>query len=165
MGFLDGKRSYGVSDIAKYFDPNTGKLVNLQHTPPGAITLNTAIWVLLALAAIYILFKLSSLTYSYLKSFLNKRKAIAEAIHELKTAHECDQIRLALRNHADAYGHTRNVSLSQWLHQWQTARKHPRQSVHDINLAISLLSSASYGSGQIADISEIRHLLMSNIRK
>lgn len=126
----------------QYFDPDTGRLVRINHTPPRpwvlSLTWRVVIGAVLALLASGLLVLLFRVVRRALQHHRERNAALAA----IRRAKDARQLRQALESVAHAEGFPPNLSLREWAAHWRARhRANP-----DFDHLVSRLSRACYGN-------------------
>ena len=130
----------------QYFDPGTGRLVRVTHTPPRPWVLGwgwrAAMVMVPGLPALWLCLQLYRLSR---RAFRRRREQNA-ALMALKEAADARQLRRALEAVSHAEGFPANLSLREWARHWR-AHHHADPAFDPL---VARLSRACYGkpSGQ-----------------
>jgi hypothetical protein len=125
----------------QYFDPDTGRLARIIHTPPRLLVLSLAwrigIGVSLTLLALWLCLWL----YRFSRRALQHRRQRNAALAAIRQAADARQLRCALEAVAHAEGFPANLSLREWAEHWR-AHHHTNPTFDDL---MARLARARYG--------------------
>lgn len=136
----------------KYFDTETGRLVNVQHTGNTQFSLGTfwlvATGVILFVLLFFILRKALNISLTY----YNKRQKLKKILDELKQATDINRIREVMREFGSLQQWRFNVSLRDWFINWRKCYKTDKMMQELMNK----ITAASYEKQNDEDITRLR---------
>ena len=125
----------------QYFDPDTGRLARVSHTPPRPLVLDIAWRVVISGALSIFSLWLCLRLYRLTRRVLEHRRQHNAALAAIQQASDARQLRRALESVAQAEGFPANLSLREWAEEWRT--RHRAGPAFDELMA--RLSQACYG--------------------
>ncbi len=142
-----------------YFDPDSGKLVDVVYTPQQTLVTTRLIliiaFILLGIFSAYVVFRIFTVIrcyYSYVKNYLR-------SLTELLTAQSCHEIKCALikiRPHP-SQNKKHNITLQYWQHIWQMVGKETPNFITELTQAVY--------RGQTTDLVLIRNDILSYVAR
>jgi hypothetical protein len=143
----------------QYFDPRSGKLRTVNHTPQRPVVLDPA-WRLLIIACLlYLAYRMTRGLLAHAQRGWRKRRLQQRAMKQLAQARTADELRRALLTLGSAQGWPGNLNVSQWMQHW-CARFHTSPALVE---AASELSTACYAGSPRTDITELRQRLLREL--
>lgn len=131
----------------QYFDPDTGRLARVGHTPPRPWVLSLAWRVVIAAATSAFTFWLCLRLFRLARRSLQHRRQRNAALAAIHQAADAWQLRQSLEAVSHAEGFPANLTLRDWAAQWR-ARHRPGPTV---DVLVERLSRACYGQATVED--------------
>lgn len=144
----------------QYFDPESARLVSVQHQPDSQFSLGL-VWIVVAVLIMFVvLFFITRECVLTIRKYYRKREKIQRLLEELKVADNFNQLRELLREYGLIQQWPRNICMRDWLVNWcKLFNTDPK--LHEL---INKITFASYAIENHEDISDIRRQLYTFLK-
>jgi len=136
----------------KYFDTETGRLVNVQHTGNIQFSIGMFWLVVTGVITFILLFYMLRKALNISLTYYNNRQKLKIILEELKQATDINQIRAVMREFGSLQQWSYNVSLRDWFINWRKCYKTDKMMQELINK----ITAASYEKQSDEDITRLR---------
>ncbi len=145
----------------QYFDPDTGRLVDISHTPARPWTLSPLLQILLPLLLLAVLYRPLRGLWQKANRYRQRNKLGRQALHGLASAQSISAILQSLRQFARAEGWPQNTSLSAWRQRFES-RYRPDPILTD---CLQALSEACYGTMTNPPLEKLKTCLLERLTR
>ncbi len=143
----------------QYFDPQDNTLKRALSKPPKHWALNSYLQLLLAIVALIIILLILFKAYKKISVVIKKQQNIRHAKNKIQQAKNTTELRDALKHYAQTNGWQENLTLEQWLGNWQSQNGESSK----MTLALAHLQSVQFEEDSSYYIDDVKAVLLKSL--